>query len=96
MLLLFVKNISQLLSQNIDINQLALRGIGLQALKKSILAVKPNHLIEESVKLHNNKLFIENDEYDLKKFTKYGRTGDYSTCSLADFRLYIQSEGSVP
>jgi len=83
-LLLFVKNISQLLSQNIDINQLALRGIGLQALDKSILAVKPKHLIEESIKLHNNKLFIENDEYDLKKFKKiYLIGGGKATAEMA-------------
>jgi glycerate-2-kinase len=69
-LLLFVKNISQLLSDNLDKNQLTLRGIGLQALEKSIFAVKPKHLIEKSIKLHNNKLFIEDDEYDLKKFKK--------------------------
>ena len=65
---MFVRNSSQLLLNDLDKNQLALREIGLQTLEKSISAVKPKAILEKSIKVHKNQLFIENDEYDLEKF----------------------------
>ncbi len=70
MLALYLKNISQLLLNDVEKNQLILREIGLQALEKAIYAVKPKNLMENSIYIKNNKLFIENDEYDLQKFKK--------------------------
>ncbi|NVM38617.1 MAG: glycerate kinase [Candidatus Lokiarchaeota archaeon] len=70
MLALYLKNISQLLFNDLEKNQLFLREIGLQALEKAIYAVKPKNLMEKSIYFRNNKLFIENDEYDLQKFKK--------------------------
>ena len=84
MLLLYVKNASQLVLNDLDKNQLTLREIGLQALEKSISAVKPENLMEKSIKIHNNKLFIENDEYDLRKFKKiYIIGGGKATAEMA-------------
>jgi len=83
-LLLFVKNSSQLLLNDLDKNQLALRKIGLQALEKSISAVKPKTIMEKSIKVHKSKLFIESDEYDLEKFKKiYIIGGGKATAEMA-------------
>ncbi len=70
MLALYLKNLSQLLLNDLEKNQLILREIGLQALENAIYAVKPKNLMEKSIYIRNNKLFIENDEYDLQKFKK--------------------------
>ena len=70
MLLLYIKNASQLLFDGLNSNQLTLREIGLNALEISISAVKPKNIIEKSLKFQNGKLFIQNHEYDLHKFKK--------------------------
>ena len=70
MLLLYIKNTSQLLFDGLNRNQLTLREIGLNAIEISISAVKPKNIIEKSLKFQNGKLFIQNDEYDLHKFKK--------------------------
>ena len=46
MLALYLKNISQLLLNDLEKNQLILREIGLQALENAIYAVKPKNLME--------------------------------------------------
>ena len=70
MLVLYLKNLSQLLLNDVEKNQLILREIGLQALEKAISAVKPKNIMEKSIYIKNNKLFVENDEYDLQKYKK--------------------------
>ena len=70
MLLLYVKNTSQLLLNDLNKNQIILRKIGLQALEIVIQAVKPKNLMEKSIKIQNGKLFIQNDEYDLHRYEK--------------------------
>lgn len=70
MLLLYIKNASQLLFDGLNSNLLTLREIGLNVLEISISAVKPKNIIEKSLKFQNGKLFIQNDEYDLHKFRK--------------------------
>jgi len=67
---LYLKNISQLLFDDLDKNQLYLRETGLQALEKSINAVKPKNMMDRSIKIQNGKLLIQNDEFDLLKFKK--------------------------
>ena len=67
---MFIKNISHLLLSNLDKMQLELREIGLQAIEKSISAVKPKNLIEKSINLHRTTLTIAGDDYDLTKFKK--------------------------
>ncbi len=84
MFLVYIKNISHLLSDNLDRNLLNLREIGLQALERSIYAVKPKILMERSIKIQNSKLFIQNDEYDLSKFKKiYIIGGGKATAEMA-------------
>lgn len=83
-MLMFIKNKSQLLLNSLDKNQLSLRRIGLQALEKSIFAVKPKRIIEKSIKLHKNILSIKNDEFDLSKFNKiYLIGGGKATAEMA-------------
>ncbi|MFW9880555.1 MAG: glycerate kinase, partial [Candidatus Thorarchaeota archaeon] len=81
---MFVKNTSQLWLKNLDKNRLALRKIGIQALEKSIFAVKPKNLIEKSIKHLNRKLLIESDKYDLQNFNKiYIIGGGKATAEMA-------------
>ncbi|MFX1599320.1 MAG: glycerate kinase [Promethearchaeota archaeon] len=81
---MFIKNISQLLSNDIHKSQFILREVGLQALEKSILAVKPKNIIEKSIKLQKSKLIIESDEFDLHKFEKvYIIGGGKATAEMA-------------
>jgi glycerate-2-kinase len=67
---LYVKNTSNLLLSELPKEQLRLRQIGLEALEKAISIVKPKNIMEKSIRLHNNILQIENDEYNLQKFNK--------------------------
>ncbi|MFX1419116.1 MAG: glycerate kinase [Promethearchaeota archaeon] len=81
---MFVKNISQLLLKNLDKNRLALRKIGIQALEKAIFVVKPENIIEKSIKHLDNKLLIESDEYNLHNFNKlYIIGGGKATAEMA-------------
>ncbi len=70
MLLLHVKNTSQLLLNDLNKNQIMLRKIGLKVLEIVIQAVKPKNLMEKSIKIHNGKLYIQNNEYDLHRYEK--------------------------
>lgn len=84
MLALYLKNLSQLLLNDLEKNQLILREIGLQALEKAIYAVKPKNLMEKSIKIQNGKLFIQSDEYDLHKYKKiYIIGGGKATAEMA-------------
>ncbi|MFX0001541.1 MAG: glycerate kinase [Candidatus Hodarchaeota archaeon] len=81
---MYIKNTAHLLLDNLDKNQLILRKIGLQALEKSIYAVKPKNLMERSIKIKNSKLIIQKDEFDLSKFKKiYIIGGGKATAEMA-------------
>ncbi|UCC19916.1 MAG: DUF4147 domain-containing protein [Promethearchaeota archaeon] len=81
---MFVKNVSHLLNKNLDKIQLSIREIGIETLEKSILAVKPKILMQNSIKLHKKRLIIENDEYDLENFNKiYIIGGGKATAEMA-------------
>ncbi len=97
MLLLYIKNTSQLLSDDLNPNQLILREIGLQALEKSIYAVKPKMLMKNSVRIMKNKLFIQNDEFDLTKFNNiFIIGGGKATAEMAlSLERFLKSFGEV-
>jgi glycerate-2-kinase len=81
---LYIKNSSRLLLEDLDKNQFGLRENGLQALEKSIYAVKPNNMMERSIKIQNSKLVIQNDEFDLLKFDRiYIIGGGKATAEMA-------------
>ncbi|MFX0002128.1 MAG: glycerate kinase [Promethearchaeota archaeon] len=67
---MYIKNISEILIEELPLNQFKLREIGLQAIAKAIYAVKPENLMEKSIKILDNKLIIDDDEFYLPKFEK--------------------------
>ncbi len=64
-----VKNLSQLTPKILDKLTLELRKVGLEALEVAIKAVEPSRLIQNSVKVIDGKLNIQNDKFDLNKFS---------------------------
>jgi glycerate-2-kinase len=66
---LVVKNLSQLTPKSLDKLTLELRNVGLEALEVAIKAVEPSKLIQNSVKAIDGKLNIQNDKFDLNKFS---------------------------
>lgn len=69
---------------SLDKNQFTLREIGLQALEKSIFTVKPKILMEKALKYQENKIFIQNDEYNLQEINKiYIIGGGKATTEMA-------------
>ncbi|MFW9818587.1 MAG: glycerate kinase [Candidatus Thorarchaeota archaeon] len=67
---MFIKNTSELLNKNVPNIQKNFRKIGLEAISRAISAVKPKNLMEKSIRIFDNKLIIQNDEYDLKNYQK--------------------------
>ncbi len=67
---MIVKNRMELETARLNEQQLELRKIALDALELAIKSVKPQKLIKDSVKIHEDKLIIQNDVYDLKDFEK--------------------------
>ena len=65
---MYVKNLSQLIPNNIKEDSLALRKVGLDALEIALSSVEPKKLIQNSVKIIKDKLIIRNDEFDLRTF----------------------------
>ncbi|MFX1377156.1 MAG: glycerate kinase [Promethearchaeota archaeon] len=65
-----IKNTTELLRNDLDENELYLRKVAIKALEKAIGAVKPKSLIKNSIKIQDNILTIQNDEYDLEKYNK--------------------------
>ena len=61
MICLYIKNISELLENNIGQQNLELRKIALDLLENSIQAVRPKILVEKSIKIQNKRLYINND-----------------------------------
>ncbi len=66
---MFVKNRSQLESEDLDEKQLMLRRIALNGLEKAIEAVKPRNLVEKSLKIRDHELVIKNDVFNLNDFS---------------------------
>ncbi|NHJ21994.1 MAG: DUF4147 domain-containing protein [Candidatus Lokiarchaeota archaeon] len=65
---MFVKNLSRLTPNNIRKELLALRKIGLNALEIALNSVEPKKLIQNSVKISEEKLIIQSDTFDLFSF----------------------------
>ena len=65
---MYVKNISELISNNINEESLALRKIGLTALEIALSSVEPKELIQSNVKILEDNLIIRNDVFDLRTF----------------------------
>ena len=65
---MYVKNFSQLTSNNIKEESRELRRIGLNALEIALNSVEPDKLIKKSVKIVEDKLIIQEDEFDLSTF----------------------------
>ncbi len=81
---MLIKNSSELLNDKLDKTQYALRKLGLSCLEKALNAVRPKILIEKSVKIQNNILYIVNDKYELKEFDKiYIIGGGKATAEMA-------------
>jgi hydroxypyruvate reductase/glycerate 2-kinase len=81
---LYIKNSAELLIEDLNKNQRLLRIIALQALDKAITAIKPNNLIQNSVKIQGNILTIHGDEYDLDEYNKiYFIGGGKATAEMA-------------
>ncbi|MFX1503691.1 MAG: glycerate kinase, partial [Promethearchaeota archaeon] len=81
---MFVKNTSQLLLKDLNVNQLRLRKIGLQILERMIQLVKPKYLMKKSIKIQKGKLYILNDKYDIHKYKKvYIIGGGKATAEMA-------------
>lgn len=67
---MYIKNVAQLLSKDLDKIQLKLRKIGLNALEKALQAVKPEVLVKKAIYIENYQLIIKDDVFNLKKFEK--------------------------
>ena len=67
-----------------DESQLYSRKIALEILEKAIDAVKPQNLIKSSIRIHDNILTIQNDEYNLNRINKlYIIGGGKATAEMA-------------
>ncbi|MFX1281294.1 MAG: glycerate kinase [Promethearchaeota archaeon] len=86
---IYIQNISELLNKDLDKNQLYLRKIILETLEIAIKAVKPQNLIKSSIKIKNNILTIQNDDYDLKKVNKLYIVGGGK--AAADMALSLEN-----
>ena len=64
-----IRNYDDLISSpTLSNNQFNLRKLGLEALDIAIESVRPQKLIEDSVKIENQKLVVKNDVYDLNRY----------------------------
>lgn len=72
---MFIKNISKVLRKDLEEDQIYLRKLAIDALEKSIHAVKPQNLIDKAIKIQESQLVIQNDEFDLRKFKKISIIG---------------------
>ncbi|TFG14234.1 MAG: DUF4147 domain-containing protein [Promethearchaeota archaeon] len=70
-----IKNYSQLLSSELSKPQLVLRKIILNSLELAITSVMPKNLMEESLKVKNGKLIIQNSEFNLNYFKEINIIG---------------------
>ena len=96
MLFLYIKNISQFFISDLNENQLNLRKIALEAIEVSIEAVRPKNLIEKSIRIQENKLAIQNDEYNLIDYKKvYIIGGGKATGEMALILEKILQEAQI-
>jgi glycerate 2-kinase len=64
-----IRNYDDLISSpKLNNDQLDLRKLGLTALDLAIESVRPQKLIEDSVKIENQKMIVKNDVYDLYQY----------------------------
>ena len=81
---LYIKNATELFLKDLNEDQLYFRKIAIEALQKAVNAVKPKNLIEKSIKVQNNILTIQNDQYDLNEYNKiYIIGGGKATAEMA-------------
>lgn len=81
---MIIKNYSHLFPEDLDKNQLELRKIGLDCLEKALHAVKPAILMKAAIKIQGNKLFVQEDIFDLEEYDKiYVIGGGKATAEMA-------------
>ena len=84
MFFLYIKNATELFIKELNEDQLYFRKIAIEALQKAINAVKPKNLIDKSIKVQNNILTIQSDNYNLNTFNKiYIIGGGKATAEMA-------------
>ena len=84
MFFLYIKNATELFIKELNEDQLYFRKIAIEALQKAISAVKPKNLIDKSIKVQNNILTIQSDNYNLNTFNKiYIIGGGKATAEMA-------------
>ncbi|MHA1255208.1 MAG: glycerate kinase type-2 family protein [Promethearchaeota archaeon] len=67
---MYIKNITQLLSKDLDETQLYLRKIGLKVLENALTAVKAENIINSNIRIQNKNLIIQQDKYDLSNLNR--------------------------
>ena len=65
---MYVKNLWEFTSANINVESLMLRFIGWEALEKALHSVEPEKLLQNTVKIGKEMLKIHNDTFDLSAF----------------------------
>ncbi len=65
---MILKNYSELLPDNLTENERALRKAGLMGLEFAIKGVKPTKLVENALKIHNKKIQIQNEVFDVDDY----------------------------
>ncbi|TFG24572.1 MAG: DUF4147 domain-containing protein [Promethearchaeota archaeon] len=79
-----VKNKSQLFPEDLNKSQKFLRDLAIKSLEKALSAVQPKNLIENSIKIRDQKIIIQNDVYNLKDYNKiYIIGGGKATAEMA-------------
>ena len=79
-----IKNTFQLITEDLNENQLLLRRIGLRSLEIAISAVKPKNLMNISIRTRGSTLIIKGEEFDLRKFKRiYIIGGGKATAEMA-------------
>lgn len=84
---MYIKNINQLLSIDLNETQLYLRKIGLEILENALIAVKPENIINNNIKIQDNHLYIQQDKYDLSNFNRFIIIGGGKATAEMSFAL---------
>jgi glycerate-2-kinase len=81
---MFIKNMEQLLPEDLSEDVINLRKIGLNCLEIAINSVKPENIIHNTIRKEDNFLFIRDNKYDLNQFGKiYIIGGGKATAEMA-------------
>jgi len=84
LIILIIKNFSQLISKNLLNKQTELRKIGLNCIEIAIDTIKPEKLVKNSVKIIGENLKIQKDLFNLRKFKNiYIIGGGKATADMA-------------